>query len=61
MNTESTEHRSAHSESGVSNLRASTRCIMIPELRWKIFDLVTVVGPFELVSVVSTTWLSEFQ
>ncbi|KIK46185.1 hypothetical protein CY34DRAFT_800697 [Suillus luteus UH-Slu-Lm8-n1] len=44
MNAESTEDHTALSESAVS---ASIRCMMISELRWKIFDLLTSVAtPF---------------
>lgn len=60
MNAGSTEDQTAHSESAVSQSLASTRCIMISELRWKIFDLVAT--PSQLAQVVSTvTRLSEFE
>ncbi|KAG2028773.1 hypothetical protein BDR03DRAFT_976325 [Suillus americanus] len=41
MVAESVECQRAHNGSNVASfLSASTRCIMIAELRWKIFDLV---------------------
>ncbi|KAG1823645.1 uncharacterized protein BJ212DRAFT_695444 [Suillus subaureus] len=41
MEAESAECQRAHNSSSVASfLSASTRCIMIAELRWKIFDLV---------------------
>lgn len=47
-----------NTENTVSYLPASTRCIMIPELLWKIFEQVNVFDPF----VVSTARrFSEFE
>jgi hypothetical protein len=60
MNAESTQDYTDRSESAVSNSPASTRCMMISELRWKIFDLLTSVAtPFRHVS--TATRLSEFE
>lgn len=57
MNAESTKDDTARNESAVS---ASIRCMMISELRWKIFDLLTSVAtPFRHVS--TATRLSEFE